>query len=122
MIANSVKAITIWMLVIGAVLVFHSAAWCETCGSASAGTSSSCSADSGKPALQGTGTTGAKAGGDPSCNCVDAKRASTPSGKHSLALRAKGGGAGVTALSTFLGLAGLWSMISLWRARRAPLA
>lgn len=121
------RAIT--MLTIGAVLAFHSAAWSQSCSTVSAQSSISCSSpgekcsgapEPGKPALQGVCKTVAKAGGDSTCSCVDAKGAIILSGPHSLALRAKGGGGGGgwIALFTFLGLVGLWSLIGVLKSRK----
>ena len=131
MIAKFVKAGAISMLTIGAVLVLHSAAWCETCSTASVQASISCSAtgdqcsgtsEAGKPVPQGVCTTAAKAGGDSACHCSDAKGGILSKARHSLAFKSKSGGAGVIALSTFLVLVGLWCLMALWAQRKTPAA
>jgi hypothetical protein len=127
MISKFVTTRAITTLTIGAVLAFHSAAWSQSCSTASVQSSISCSSpgekcsgasEAGKPALQGVCKTVAKAGGSSACSCFDAKGATILAGTHSLALRGKVGGGGWIAFFTFLGLVGLWSLVSVLKSRK----
>ncbi len=127
MIARFVKTLAASMLVVGAVLAFQSAAWCQSCGTAGASASNSCSeqgakcsttSNAGKPVLHGVCKTVAKPGGDSTCACVDAKGGIISSGTHALAFGSKGGGAGTIAISTLLGLVALWCLGAIWKSRK----
>lgn len=131
MMTKIVRIGAIPMLAICAVLFFPVGAWSESCSVVTAGASGTCTSEdakcsiapeAGKPALQGVCKTDSKAGGKSDCACADTRGDVRVAGKHSLALRAKGGGTGAVALSTFLVLVGLWSLIAVLRSRRTPSA
>src|ERR1700679_601108 len=103
MIAKFVKGMAISMLMIGTVLVFQSVVRHPSYSAVSVRASNSSSApdaaqsgssEAGKPVLRLPCKAGEKASSDSAGNCSASKAAIQPSGQHSLALRAKSGGAG----------------------------
>jgi hypothetical protein len=114
------------VLLIAIALVLHSAANCQNCSVTSMGSTVSCSQpgakcsvtpEAGNADSKGVCKTASKAGGESSCGCVGEKVTSQAS-LHSVAMRSKGG-AGIVALSTFLLLVGLWSLVAVRRSRTA---
>jgi hypothetical protein len=131
MMTKIVRIGAISMLVICAVLFFPAGAWSESCSAVTRVAPGSCTTEgakcstapeAGKPALQGACKTVSRAESKSACACADARGDVRVAGKRSLALRAKGGGAGAVALATFLVLVGLWSLIAVLRSRRTPSA
>jgi hypothetical protein len=118
------------VLLIAVALVLHPAANSQSCSTAGTSPSVSCSQpgakcgstqEVGKVDVPGVCKTVSKVGVESSCSCVTAQAGSSQTSLHSLALRSKGG-AGVVALSTFLLLVGLWSLLGVWRSRSAKSA
>jgi hypothetical protein len=128
---QNVKTGVLSMLVMGCVLVFQptarSQAYCagngqsDVCSSA-ADAKCGNARESSKRAFGEKCETGAPVSGKAACKCESLKRDVRPVPSHSLALRAKGGGAGAVAVATFLGLVGFWSLWGAWKARETARA
>jgi hypothetical protein len=126
MIAKAVRTTATLMLVLGVFLASHSSAWCQGCGTASEGSSMSCSvqgakcsgtSEAGKPVPRGACKTVVKATRDSSCACVETRGKVLRVGTHSRTFVPKGGGIGAVAIFTCLGLVALWCLVAIRRPR-----
>jgi hypothetical protein len=123
MMAKFVKSWVISMLVIAAIVVSHSAAWCQgPCILAANGLCQSPGAvcDVTLPTgttISGTCTNGARPDTDFKCNCVDKAGGIVLGGQPAASAKKKSGG-GSIALATFIALIGTWGLVRVWHRIR----